>query len=90
LFFYKLKKIKALKGTILGTYEFMAPEVKNKNYDEKIDIFSMGITFCTLAFFQTVIPNNANDIYSKELINRNYPDKSNVFPSESFLKFSKT
>ena len=58
----KLKKIKALKGTILGTYEFMAPEVKNKNYDEKIDIFSMGCVFYEMIFLKPY----QKQIYSRE------------------------
>ena len=58
----KLKKIKALKGTILGTNEFMAPEVKNKNYDEKIDIFSMGCVFYEMIFLKPY----QKQIYSRE------------------------
>ena len=43
------KNIRRLKGTILGTPEYMAPELfkKQKLYNEKIDIFSL----CYVLFF---------------------------------------
>ena len=62
-----MKKIRRLKGTIVGTYEYMAPELLNKHnklYNEKIDIFSMGCVFykiCCLKDYQkqdTYIENN--------------------------------
>ena len=51
------KNIRRLKGTILGTPEYMAPELfkKQKLYNEKIDIFSMGCVFykiCCLKDYQ--------------------------------------
>ena len=59
--------------TQVGSGSFQAPEVKQLEfsdsiYDDRIDIYSMGITFCTLAFFQTNLPNNAYKYYSKELV----------------------
>ena len=52
-----MKKIKRATGTIVGTYEYMAPEILNKHklYTEKIDIFSMGCVFykiCCLKDYQ--------------------------------------
>ena len=54
-----LKKIISLKNTIVGTYEFMAPEVFKKDYNEKSDIYSMGCVFYQILFlkkFQKEIP----------------------------------
>ena len=58
--------------TQVGSGNFQAPEVKgdveNLSYDEKIDVYSMGITFCSLAFYNVELPNNAYAYYSEELI----------------------
>ena len=44
-------------GTVIGTDLYMAPEIHNHNilqiahstiYDEKVDVWSLGITFCEL------------------------------------------
>ena len=62
--------------TIVGSGKYKAPEINDSNsifqeYDLKIDVYSLGITFCTLAFFQMNIPN-PNELnkcgYSEELI----------------------
>ena len=58
--------------TQVGSGNFQAPEVKALEnfdipYDEKIDVYSMGITFCTLAFYKVELPENPG-YYSKELI----------------------
>ena len=47
-----LKKIISLKNTIVGTYEFMAPEVFKKDYNEKSDIYSMGCVFYQILFLK--------------------------------------
>ena len=47
-----LKKIISLKNTIVGTYEFMAPEIFKKIYNEKIDIYSMGCVFYQILFLK--------------------------------------
>ena len=55
--------------TQVGSGKFQAPEVEDLSYDFKIDVYSMGKTFCALAFYQTQPPSDKyNDIYSKELI----------------------
>jgi len=59
--------------TIVGSGNFMAPEINklglsNKiEYDNKIDVYSMGITFCSLAYFQTSLPEKSKNTYSNEL-----------------------
>ena len=35
--------------SILGTPEFMAPELYNQDYDEKVDIYSYGMSLIELA-----------------------------------------
>ena len=47
-----LKKITSLKDTVVGKAEFMAPEVSNKCYNEKSDIFSMGCVFYKILFLK--------------------------------------
>ena len=59
--------------TQIGSGNFQAPEVKeieqiNLPYNEKIDIYSMGITFCSLAFYNIELPQNACDKRSEELV----------------------
>ena len=60
---------------LVGRGNFRAPEINNVfgidlKYDEKIDVYSMGITFCSLAYFNTSLPkefDENNNYYSKEL-----------------------
>ena len=52
-----MHKIRKLKGTVVGTKKYMAPEIfqKQKQYNEKVDIFSMGCVFykiCCLKDYQ--------------------------------------
>ena len=52
-----MQKIRKLKGTVVGTEIYMAPEIlqKQKQYNEKVDIFSMGCVFykiCCLKDYQ--------------------------------------
>ena len=53
--------------TKVGSGNFQAPEIKNLEYNEKIDVYSMGITFCSLAFYKDELPSK-DKYYSKELI----------------------
>ena len=34
-----MERLKAMAGSLIGTKEYIAPEVYLKNYNEKIDIF---------------------------------------------------
>ena len=62
-------------NTRVGRGDFRAPEINNNvgrdlKYDEKIDVYAMGITFCSLAYSRTSLPeefNENNNNYSKEL-----------------------
>ena len=80
-------------GTQIGNETFQAPEVINiekeeNNYDDKIDVYSMGKTFCCLAFYQLEFPPNAYDLYSKELIDiikRMLDPNRNTRPNSSQL-----
>ena len=46
-------KLKAMKGSFIGTLEYIAPEVYSNNYNEKVDIFSMGCVFYELYFLKS-------------------------------------
>ena len=56
---------------IRGTKEYMAPEVlKCEEYDQRADVYSMGLTFFTLCFY--CFPdqwNKKNEYYSSDLLN---------------------
>ena len=61
--------------TRVGAGAFKAPEIDNDisisiQYDNKVDIYSMGITFCCLAYSDDSFPDSYDNIscnYSKEL-----------------------
>ena len=45
-----------------------APEMKNKeNYDEKVDVYSLGMIFSSLAYLSSKLPPEEKRIYSKKL-----------------------
>lgn len=49
--------------TVLGTANYIAPEViRQKNYNEKIDIYSYGALVYYMLFKNTVVLNNRNEI----------------------------
>ena len=63
------------KMTQVGSGKFAAPEINDESaiyveYDLKIDVYSLGITFCSLAFFEMKIPDDEQKLkeYSPELI----------------------
>ena len=53
--------------TEVGTPAFKAPEVKISEYDDKADVYSLGVTFCVLAYQKISIPNDEPKLYSKEM-----------------------
>ena len=48
----EMERLKAMAGSFIGTKEYIAPEVYLKNYNEKIDIFSMGCVFYELYYLK--------------------------------------
>ena len=77
----QLRKINSLKGTVLGSPLFMAPEIFKKIYNEKIDIFSMGCVFYEILFLkayqkQTFI-NEGNQFVPK-IVSGTIPSISDV------------
>ena len=75
-----LKKITSLKDTVVGKAEFMAPEVSNKCYNEKSDIFSMGCVFYKILFLK----NYQNETFHFEGNNKNIRKvESGTIPSIS-------
>ena len=60
------------RGTQIGSGKFQAPEINDdEEYDMKVDIYSMGVTFCTVAFFKLEIPKDQKirNIFSEKFIN---------------------
>ena len=53
--------------TEVGSPYFKAPEVKISEYDYKADVYSLGVTFCTLAYQKISIPKDEPKLYSKEM-----------------------
>ena len=75
-----LKKITSLKDTVVGKAEFMAPEVSNKCYNEKSDIFSMGCVFYKILFLK----NYQNETFRFGGNNKNIRKvESGIIPSIS-------
>ena len=75
-----LKKITSLKDTVVGKAEFMAPEVSNKCYNEKSDIFSMGCVFYKILFLK----NYQNETFHFKGNNKNIRKvESGTIPSIS-------
>ena len=58
------------KKLIIGGGNFLAPELSGDgeyiDYDNKVDVYSMGATFCSLAYYRTSLPNSRGNI-SEEL-----------------------
>ena len=46
-------QIKKMKFSVKGTPGYMAPELELENYDEKVDIYSMGCVFYEIYFLKT-------------------------------------
>ena len=73
---FKQKENLMCHGTYVGTEEFMAEEVKTANeYDQRVDVYSMGISFFSLCFFylpKYYIKKNINQEERIKLIENNY------------------
>ena len=60
-------------GTVVGSLAYMSNEVKLNDYDQKADVFSMGVSFFELCYFYNPIIKKNKDgikgLYSDELYN---------------------
>ena len=58
-------------GTIVGTRGYMSGEIEDQEYDQKVDVYSMGISFFEMCyFFNPLLENKKKENkfnYSKEL-----------------------
>ena len=87
---FKNKENMQYGGTFVGTQNYMAKEIMDKNdYDQKVDVYSMGVSFYEMCYFH--IPKkvkrehgpNGDIIYSFEKIER--PEDKNVHYSKELL-----
>ena len=70
--FFKNKEQVKYHGTYVGTPEYMAQEVKYSDYDQRVDVYSMGVSFYEICYFHLPPPpyerfKNENVQYSNEL-----------------------
>ena len=62
------KKLDLLnQNTEVGTPGFKASEVIEAEYDDKADVYSLGATFCALAYQKIRLPKDEPRLYSKEM-----------------------
>ena len=61
-----------LRQTHIGSELYMAPEIKyNSGHDQKVDIFSMGVTFLEICFSYLI--KNESDIYKIKMKQKDNP-----------------
>ena len=72
-----------------GSGDFKMPNIDNSNnIDERIDVYSLGVTFCSLAYFDTSLPQKENNTYSKEiygLIQKILQKQINYIPTSLYV-----
>ena len=58
---------------------FTAPEIKSGEYNEKVDVYSLGIVFNLLMYFSNKLPNNNGNYsdYLYQIIKEEIKDKKN-------------
>ena len=63
--------------TYVGTYGYMAPEIETGDYDKRVDIYSMGISFFELMYWCNPYESGVNryDLYAQKL----YSNEINEF-----------
>ena len=67
---FKNKENMKYHGTVVGTSPYMANEIQKNEYDQKVDVYAMGISFFEMAYFfnPKITPNRAINVqYSNEL-----------------------
>lgn len=77
----EIRQITAVTLTCLGTPEFMAPEMYEESYDEKVDIYAFGM--CVIEMVTGLIPyhlcTSAAQVY-KKVINVRFTTSSPFYP----------
>ena len=61
----KILDEKSINTSGVGTAGYSAPEIRTNNYDEKVDIYSLGITILELFKNCSLIVYNGKEIYSQ-------------------------
>ena len=71
--FFKNREKMQYHGTYVGTRNYMAKEImQNNEYDQKVDVYSMGVSFYEMCYFhipKIQSPDDMNVHYSPELMN---------------------
>ena len=69
--FFKNEEEMKNHGTYVGSKGYMAKEVKDQDYDQKVDVYSMGVSFYEMCYFHLPKKNRRfefeNVYYSNEL-----------------------
>jgi serine/threonine protein kinase len=69
--FFKNQEQMKYHGTYVGTRNYMAQEIKYNDYDQRVDVYSMGVSFYEICYFHLPPPygrfQNENVQYSNEL-----------------------
>ena len=72
-----------------GSGDFRMPNINNlNNIDGRIDVYSLGVTFCSLAYFDTSLPSKDNNTYSQEiygLIQKIFQKSINYVPTSLYV-----
>ena len=71
-----MEKIRRSSGTLVGSLEYMAPEIFKQKYNEKIDVFAMGCVFykiCFLKNFQNMKFVMDGSGFKKKMISEEIP-----------------
>ena len=88
-FKYAIEKDKNDKAKVnIGI--FTAPEIASGEYDEKVDVYSLGIVFNLLMYFSNKLPNNrgtySDNLY--QVVKNMLKDKTTRFSTEDiYLQF---
>ena len=64
--FFKNKEQMQYHGTYVGTPNYMAQEVKYNDYDQRVDVYSMGVSFYEICYFH--IPPPPNERFKDEKV----------------------
>ena len=66
--------------TVVGTHLYMSPEIiKHRNYNEKVDIWSLGATFCELLSCKTIFKYKNVETFKHDPCFQKFSKEANSF-----------